>query len=287
VSLVGRLGEKLSVYFNYDELADFPPNRRIRDVLQAYDDALCRRVDLVLTSSQGQRARRLRHNPHTHCVPNGVDHALFAQALSAQTQTPPELEGRQRPVAGFVGWLGHQLDVDLLLRLAQRYAGWTLALVGPDALPRSASYQALRAQPNVLFAGRRPLEELPRWLKAFDIALLPYDLSSHAQSIYPLKLHEYLAAGRSVLATAMPELRPFAGTIRLAPDAEAFLEQAPAAAADNAPEHQQARSTLARAHTWEQRLTLVHQALDEALARKQGGSPARAGARTAEALAGR
>jgi glycosyltransferase involved in cell wall biosynthesis len=281
VGLVGRLGEKLSVYFNYDELADFAPNARIRDVLQAYDDRLCRAVDVVFASSSGQSQRRQRLNRNTHFIPNAADYGLFSQALNPATPVAPELANAGRPILGFVGWLGHQLDVPLLLRLAEAYPDYALALVGPDALEKSEAYHALRGRPNVRFLGRRPLDALPSFLKAFDVALLPYDLkNSHAQSIYPLKLHEYLAAGCSVLATDMPELRPFSPVIRLARDEADFVGLVPSALADNAPERKQARTNVARQHTWEQRVATIHRVLDQTLAQRQAGvrlQPASAG----------
>jgi glycosyltransferase involved in cell wall biosynthesis len=273
--LVGRCGEKLAVYFNYDELADFAPNHRLRDVLQAYDDALCRRVDVVFASSQGQYQRRLRLNPNTYFIPNGVDHELFSQALAPETEVPAELAALPRPILGFVGWLGHQLDVGLLARLASSYPHYSVVLVGPDALTPGPDYAALRSQPNVHFTGRQPLAALPGYLKAFDVALLPYSLGGHTHAIYPLKLHEYLAAGRSVLASALPELRPFAEAIRIAADEADFIRLVPAALADNAPQRQAERSALARAHTWEQRVARVHEALDARLAARAGQAAAR------------
>jgi glycosyltransferase involved in cell wall biosynthesis len=264
--LIGHCGEKLAVYFNYDELADFAPNHRLRDTLQSYDDALCRRADVVFASSQGQYQRRLRLNPNTHFIPNGVDHDLFSQALAPDTPVAAELAALPRPILGFVGWLGHQLDVGLLARLAAAYPNFSVVLVGPDALAQGPDYAALKSQPNVHFVGRQPLAALPSYLKAFDAALLPYNLSGHTHAIYPLKLHEYLAAGRSVLATALPELRPFGDAIRIAADADEFIRLVPAALADNAPERQAARSALACGHTWDQRVASVHEALDALLA---------------------
>jgi glycosyltransferase involved in cell wall biosynthesis len=185
----------------------------------------------------------------------------------------PELATIKRPILGFVGWLGHQLDVALLDRLAAAYPDYSVVLVGPDALEQNATCQALRARPNVHFLGRQPLETLPSFLKAFDVALLPYDLQrGHAHAIYPLKLHEYLAAGCSVLSTDMHELRPFAPVIRLARDAAHFVELVPQALEDNAPERKQARTNVARQHTWEQRVAVIQRVLEQSLARREAAA---------------
>jgi hypothetical protein len=136
----------------------------------------------------------------------------------------------------------------------------------------------------VVFTGKQPLEALPGFLKAFDVALLPYDLKrGHTHAIYPLKLHEYLAAGCSVLAADMPELKPFAPVIRIARDEAEFVRLVPAALADNAPERRQARTNVAKQHTWEQRVSTIHRVLDQALAARQAGASREA----ARASAGR
>lgn len=264
--LIGHLGEKLVVYFNYDELADFAPNKRIRGLLQRFDDRLVRRADVVIATSQGQTRRRIPLNPATYFVPNGVDHANFSRALDPATAVPAEVANLPRPILGFAGWLGNQVDVPLLVRLAQAYPQASVVLVGPDALDKDAAYAQLRAMPNVTFAGRKALEALPGYLKAFDVALLPYRMDGHTHSIYPLKLHEYLAAGRSMLATNLPELQPFTSAIRVAADGDEFLRLVPVAAADNAPERQADRSRLARQHTWDQRVITIEHILDRHLA---------------------
>ncbi len=283
--LVGRLGEKLACYFNYDELADFAPNARIRDLLQAYDDQLCRQVDVVFASSTSQSQRRQRLNPNTHFVPNAVDYAHFSQALSPATQPAPELAALGKPILGFVGWLGHQLDVPLLNRLAGAYPNYALVLVGPDALEKNEAYHELRARPNVLFAGRQPLEALPSYLKLFDVALLPYNVKGgHTHAIYPLKLHEYLAAGCSVLASDMAELKPFAPVIRIARDEEDFVGLVPAALHDNAPARRQARTNVAKQNTWEQRVATIQRVLDQTLAQRHSGARSAAPVNAAQPL---
>jgi hypothetical protein len=266
--LIGTLGERLAVYYNYDELADFAPNHRIRGLLQAYDEALCRRVDLIFATSSSQYARRRPLNAHTHLVPNAVDFDLFSQAVDPLTPEAPALAGLPRPILGLVGWLGYQVDVDLLLRVAQAYPSYSVVLVGPDALARTPQYQALRQQPNVVFTGQQPPAALPGFLKAMDVALLPYTLSGHTHAIYPLKLHEYLAAGRSVVTTDLPELRTFGAVLHIAADAEAFVGLIPRALADYSPERRGQRLAIARQHTWEQRVSAIAQALEQRLADK-------------------
>ena len=64
--------------------------------------------------------------------------------------------------------------------------------------------------PNVLFAGAQPYGTLPRWAKAFDVAIIPYRLNRQVANANPLKLREYLATGKPVVSVRNPEIEKFA-----------------------------------------------------------------------------
>ena len=272
IDLLGKFGEKIVCYYNYDEFPEFVQNRRIRDLLRDYDNRMSSRADVVLTTSRGQWERRKRLNPNTHFIPNGVDFDLFSRSLDPSTHIPPEIAGLKRPIIGFAGWLGYQVDVDLLIYVARQCADCTVLLVGPDNLPDDDKHRELHGLPNVVFTGKKELHELPAYLKVFDAALIPYVIKGHTLTVYPLKLHEYLAAGRAVVATALPELRAFAHIIRVADHYDHYVDQVRAALRDNGPQAIAARVAIARQNTWDQRVEDIYAAINRhpAMAAKGG-----------------
>jgi glycosyltransferase involved in cell wall biosynthesis len=260
--LIGKFGEKLVCYTNYDEYAHILSNQRIKALVQRSDDQLSRRADVIFATGRAQWERRRKLNPNAHFVPNGVDFDLFHTALDPGTPVPPDIADLPRPVIGYTGWLAHQIDIDLLLRTAEAYAGGSLVLVGPDEMPKDERYHRLRSLPNVHLLGRKPRADLPAYLKAFDVALIPYVLAGYTLTAYPLKLHEYLAAGRAVVSTALPEVRPFEHIVRLAETPDEFIHQIGAALCDDAPEAFQARVDVARQNTWDQRVAEIYRILE-------------------------
>ncbi len=252
--LLGRCGERLSCYHSYDEHADFPGNEHIRDLMLAAERRLLERVDVVFASSQTQWERRKAINPNTFFIPNAVDFDSFNRAVSAKLPLPPDIAAVPRPLIGFTGWLGYQIDVELLGRVARAFPDCSLVLVGPDKLPNGEGLRRLRALPNVFFLGQKEREDLPSYLQAFDVALIPWLRTGHTVSAYPLKLHEYLAAGRAVVATALPELRPFGHVVRIAESDDQFIVQTREALCDHSPESIAARVEVARANTWDARV---------------------------------
>jgi hypothetical protein len=252
--LLGRFGERLVCYFNFDEFADIAANRRVRHVLRRLDDDLTRRADVVFATSRAQWERRQRLNPRTHLVPNAVDFELFHCAVTGEFVVPADIARVPRPIIGFVGWLTHHIDVGLLRRVAEAYPACSLVLVGPGQLTAGADLDALRRRPNVVFLGRKDHAAVPAYLSVFDAALMPYSPSGHVLAAYPAKLHEYLAAGRAVVATALPELQPFEHVVWLAQSRDEFVEKLGQALAGSSAEAIEARLAVARQNTWDQRV---------------------------------
>jgi glycosyltransferase involved in cell wall biosynthesis len=263
--LVGRFGEKLVCYFNFDEFADMLGNRRVRGLLRRLDDELTRRADVVFATSRAQCDRRRELNPRTHLVPNAVDFDAFARAASGSLPVPDDIASVPRPIVGLVGWLTDTIDFALLGRIADAYPQCSLVLIGPCAASAMGELEALRARANVVFLGRRDHASLPAYLQRFDVALMPYVSTGHVLSANPAKLHEYLAAGRAVVATALPELRPYADVLWLAESPDQFVDRVGQALAAPAPGAVEARLAVARANTWDQRVADMSHVLETLL----------------------
>ena len=247
-------GEKLVCYYNYDEMSGFAGNERISELLRRYDERMCLRADVIFSTSRGQWEKRRKLNPNTYFIPNGVDFELFNRALDPATAIATDIAGIKKPIIGYAGWLGYQIDPALLVRVANAYPHCSLVLVGPDSLPPSDASEQLHNMPNVHFLGQKELNHLPGYLKAFDVALIPYKVGGHVLTVYPLKLHEYLASGRAIVATALPELRAFSETVRVAEEDDDFIAQIGQALEDNSPQAVAARVAVARENTWDRRV---------------------------------
>jgi glycosyltransferase involved in cell wall biosynthesis len=279
--LVGKFGEKLACYLNYDEFADYLVNWRIKELIRRYDDQLTSQVDVVFATSRPQCKVRQAINPHTYFIPNAVDFELFNRALTPDLPMPDDIAGIRHPIIGYAGRMARQIDIDLLQRVAATYGDCSVVLIGPDELPSCPAERALRASSNVFFLGWKNPSDLPNYLRAFDAALIPYRLEGHVLSGYPTKLHEYLAAGRAVVATAMPELRPYSHVLHIAENNDDFVVKVGEALRDNTPHSIEARVAVARENTWDRRVADMYQILEPFLS---GTNPKRI--RTDSSLSG-
>src|SRR5204863_9165580 len=103
------------------------------------------------------------------------------------------------------GGLHQWVDQSLLVDVARAMPDMTFALVGPE----QTDISALRGCANIHLLGLRPHQELPRYVKAFDVGIVPYRLTEYTANVYPTKLNEYLVMGLPVVATDLPEIRRF------------------------------------------------------------------------------
>jgi glycosyltransferase involved in cell wall biosynthesis len=139
-------------------------------------------------------------------MPHGVDHAKFAMALDPGTEIPADMVGLPKPIIGFYGNIYPWIDFGLVERLAAARPAWTFVMIGQVYCDVSR----LQVLPNVRLLGRREHSQLPGYCKAFDAAIIPYDLKHpRMESVNPVKTKELLAAGVPVVAEDIPELSAY------------------------------------------------------------------------------
>jgi glycosyltransferase involved in cell wall biosynthesis len=258
-ALLGALDPSLVIYHCVDDIA---AHERIDTAsFRAAEERFAARADLVLASAPSLAERMGRLSEHVMYAPNVADTELFARALqpgapdSALAQLP-------EPRVLFTGAIASvKLDFGLLVELARLLPAWSFALVGPVGLgdPRT-DVSALAAEPNIHLLGARPYAELPDVLRGGEAGLIPYARNELTESIFPMKVYEYLAAGLPVVATPLPALTdvPDVATAADAAGIAALLEQA---IANDSPALRAERSRRAASHSWQRRLEEIAAAI--------------------------
>ena len=178
------------------------------------EKALITKVDQVFIHSPQLMEKKGSINPCSTFIPNGVDFEAYAHTAPE----PTDLSAISRPRVGYTGYLKKQLDWPLILELSRRHRDWSFVFVGPrsphpeivTALEELASY------PNVYFLGPKSARDLATYPQHFDACIMPYRVDAYTNSIYPLKLHEYLASGRPIVSTPIRSLLDFSSVIALA-----------------------------------------------------------------------
>lgn len=264
-SVMGRLGESLSVYYCIDDYAALPNVNEAS--VRLLDEESTRRADLVFVASQTLLAAKLRLNPDTHVSPHGVDLEHFARARDDRPAALADLRQVQRPIIGFFGLIEKWIDLELIDYLAGRRPQWAFVMIGRVAVPK----QQVPRRSNIHYLGVKPYEQLPEYGRQFDVAIIPYRLTRQAINANPIKLREYLAMGKPVVSVATPEIEKYADVVRIARTREQFLEQLDEAVQGQpSPSETQRRVVRVAQESWDTRLCTVLDIVKSRLREREG-----------------
>ena len=211
------------------------------------EPALIRQADLVVTNSDYLNDYARQYNARSYNIGQGC--VLTRYEAGVTHSLPPDLRTVPGPRIGFTGYLtALRLDAELLLTIARQRPDWSLVLVGPQDATFEAS--ALHALPNVYFLGNKRPDELPAYLHHFDVCINPQLINEITVGNYPLKVDEYLAMGRPVVATRTRAMKMFAPYVYLAQEPADWLLLLERALTEAGPSPASDRIAFARSHTW-------------------------------------
>lgn len=255
-----ELGAKTCIYHCIDDISQHPYTAKHG---LALENEACRQADLTFVTSSN--LKRLKEPFARRIVTyfNAADVSVFHKVWQEKYPRPELLQNHPGQVIGFIGNLDDlRIDYPLLKKIALAYPDKTLLLVGP-LNSREPAEIGLDQLPNVVFAGSRVLQDLPPLLQHMDCVLIPFLCNTLTESIYPLKINEYLAAGKAVVSTGFSaDIRSFAPVIYLAENHDAFIQQIePALNEENAALRQQ-RIDIASTNTWEARIRQLWETVD-------------------------
>lgn len=252
------LPAEVSVYDAHDRW-DLMPENNSR-LIDAMEDVHARRAGLVLAASEAIAARFGARKRRCEPLPNACEYDHFAQA--AKGAPVAGMAALPEPRIAFIGGMDECFDTEAVAAAARAMPEASFVMIGPEAVPQ----QALSALPNVHRVGPRPYAELPAWLAGAKACLLPYRMSERTVARDPIKLYEYLASGRPVAACPHPRAKEFAPYVEVSDGTPQGFAQACMRAAGHPPDRLAAQQTVARQHTYSNRVARLEALLDPSAA---------------------
>jgi uncharacterized SAM-binding protein YcdF (DUF218 family)/glycosyltransferase involved in cell wall biosynthesis len=261
----------VSIYYCID---DFASSSHAARKITRSEQQLFREADLVFVTSEKLRERAAKFSARVHLFPFGVSMKKFDQVRAAANQIPADLSALKKPVVGYVGGIHRWIDLDLVADVARKMPEVTFAFVGPAQVDVSAT----AGIPNLHWLGKRAHDDVPRYIKGFDVGIVPYLLTDYTANVYPTKLNEYLAMGIPVVATDLPEIRRFNAehgpSVAVADGAGPFVAAIEAALRPSTDDERLRRTLVAKKNSWVSRISEMSALIDEALdARRRRAEP--------------
>jgi glycosyltransferase involved in cell wall biosynthesis len=250
------LRPKLVVYQVSDKYDANEDSALSKDVIRAMHARLIAMSGAVLYSG-----RRLFDEaadvPHRVYLQQAVDYDHFATPAS---DIAADIAPIPHPVLGYFGQMDFVMDAALMQEVAERRPDWHWVLIGI----RSNMMQGVNAA-NVHFLGSKPYAELPRYLRHFDLCVLPWNLQSSFTAYgSAIKVREYMATGKPVVIAPLFEYLNMHG-IRFYEGADDFIAKVEDALANDTPADRELRQAQVQDSTWDVRTCQVGTLMKELL----------------------
>jgi glycosyltransferase involved in cell wall biosynthesis len=280
-AFAGQMGEVLTVYDCMDELSKFrcaPPEIVEREA------ELLQQADVVFTGGRKLFEAKSEHNDNCHFYGCGVDCEHFGKARLEETNVPEDLAAiaspvaareplpGRRPVLGYFGVVDERMDYELIAALADANRDWSVVMIGPTM---KVDDSALPKRPNLHWLGQRSYMDLPAYCKGFDVCMMPFALNESTEFINPTKALEYMATGRMIVSTAVPDVvRNFGTVAKIAKEQDQFISLCRQAVEE--PEHERIERgfKMASENTWERIVGRMEKHIEEALLKKRASGVA-------------
>ena len=267
--LIMELAPILMIYYCIDDLAS---SSRLARRVSRSEARIFRDADLVFVTSEKLRERASRYSTQVHLFSFGVSFLEFERVRKGSDEIPGDLKHLTPPIVGYVGGVHQWVDQELLVQLTNQLPEASFVLVGP----LQTDISRLAGCPRVHLLGARPHADVPRYIKGFDVGIVPYCLSEYTANVYPTKLNEYLAMGIPVVATDLAEMRRFnaehGDVLAVTKDAQAFGTAIRNAIDKTTPAETERRIEVARQNSWEQRIARMSELIEAKLtARRAAG----------------
>lgn len=239
------------IYQCMDDISQEPYTRRHGVRLE---NEIVKNADVVLCTSRELTKIKSEISPNVHFHPNAADVELFKTAATGELNRPQEMSFGDKKIIGFIGSIEYRTDFELLFETAKYHSDKIVYLIGPIKGNEHVKHGVTKL-PNVVFAGPRKLHELPAYLQYFDCCIIPYKINKLTASIYPLKINEYLAAGKPVVATHFSDdIFSFRNHAFIAETHDQFIRMIDLAINENNINKKVSRMEAAAANSWERRV---------------------------------
>jgi len=220
VEIIDLLDHKLVIYDCMDQLTSF---KGASAQLLDQEKKLLAKADIVFTGGKSLFEEKKKFAAEVYCFPSSVNAEQFKKATAVNTLIPDDLKNISHPIVGYCGVIDERINYSLLKEVARLRPLVTFYMIGPVV---KVSQDELAQEPNIIYIGSRPYEQLPNYLKGIDIAIMPFALNESTKFISPTKTLEYMAAEKPIISTPIFDVvRDYKEVVAIINTAEEFAEE--------------------------------------------------------------
>lgn len=240
------LGQKLTVFEAVDNWLNHSSYEKYKDQLKEAYHLIENQADLIFTVSPNL-VNFFGDQPNVYWIPNGVDVKHYNQKFTLINRDIADIS---KPIIGYIGVIQDRVDLKLLEYLAKENPSKSIVLVGPVWNEQDEAKKSLDAYENVYFLGYKAYQEAPMYIQQFDIGMIPHTKAEFSSSTNPMKMYEYLACGKPVVATQDAGTENVENMIAIAGSYSEFNNQINELLKNDSKELQQQRQDYVKKYSW-------------------------------------
>lgn len=232
------------------------------ELIEEMEKELMEKAHVCFATARQLLEDRKDWSANFHLVQNGAEYDHFAKVQTETLLTPHDIAGIPHPIIGFVGGISDWIDLDLIAGAARNLEKCSFVMIGPV----DTNINQFKGLHNVHFLGSKPYKNLPNYIQSFDACLIPFRMNKLTKSVNPIKMYEYLSAGKPVISTPLPEVVHHSDVIDIVEHADELvasikrlIEQTDDA---SSVEKVAARQIVGRENSWDARWKMVEEKLD-------------------------
>ncbi len=191
----------------YDIVDDFPAynqeKRSKYNYIKECTEQIVKKSDLVIVTASTLYEKYREMAKKLHIIPNGFNQALFSTQSKKQ---PEDIKGVAHPIIGFIGTLFSFLDFDLIEFIIKNNSDKSFVFIGNCEDNSKERWTQIIRYNNVHWLGFKKKEEIPDYIRKFDVCINPFKVDAVSRSVSPLKVYEYLAMKKPVVSVRMESL---------------------------------------------------------------------------------
>ena len=259
---------EISVYDCLAEWSSYSGMGLLRkSAVKKYESKTLLKSDVVLAVSKKLCDRRVIVNRNTHYLPWAAEYILFCKDSA---EMPNEMMSIKKPIVGFAGHIWGIFDLDIIAKLSETFKNSSIVIVGSlrHLLPRGYKREFLNVmkRANIRWLGPRKHDDLPKYLKFFDVCIMPYIIDDWTITCSPGKFYQYLAAGKPIVSTDLPEVSRYYDDdiVKIARSSEEFMEKVNLALNEVSDENKiKKRKEIAKSNSWNHRAKTMIDIINE------------------------
>ena len=249
--------KSLVCYHVVDNYAAAPYySEKIRAEFEEAEKFMLSIADLVIVTSPFLLQEKSKYNSNVCLVRNAVDYDRYS-SVRGNNNIPEDMRDVPKPLVGYIGAVNAKLDYELLDTVSRKRPQWSFVFIGDYSnTPRLLAYHKFihEHSPNVFLLGRRDVADVPHYIHACDICIMPYCRDEYTEAIDSLKLYEYFACEKPIVATDIPAVREHSRLVYIAKDADDFIGKLEEAMTSFTPEQRDLQRATAIQNTWDKRV---------------------------------